>query len=1291
MTDHSSDLHTHKVSVAFTPPAENVQPAPPRWVFNFQERDRSLHLAEGLLLEWKSNIKVNKPGGIFAEVIQTPDESYLAIETPSEGEWIRMVAPFEMTQDRMQLAVHVMVMVESTTASGPATLGPVLGLRERGVGKRRTAQAETRTKLRLELGQWHAINGLFAVDISRTGVVCDFMMNLPHGYQLRIGALELDCLDAAPGGADDEVVQVISPFAAEQPISAAGKPQMHMEAGAQPSLTQTAAILRDAPRDPVMLAVHLSIFGPQPQAAMLIEILFEWAGYAVTVRPTDAGTPPSETLTRMVLENHLGRVSEANLSNLDHLAFHAIALEARLRQGLSMTAPQPVEIVLEKAPSEADLAYWQTMRDTALVAGVSTEQAETTGQVLHLDPRVRLSPLALMGFACTDLVPDGAEIMAEKARPSQGSWRSHIKGFFDSESPMIHVGTLSDKSGTSPPNDTQNVCIAAMADAAESPQSKATVSYDTAYAFVICADVKARPETLTNIEKCVVLESLDALKETLADKLSERTRRKPVIFVHSQDALPADYIVQCNVQHWAHGGRYPMSWLACDYNSTTGEVRLSAVPQRHLQRFSATKAITSVPLALALSLGMDEPFVILEEGVMVCHKIDGMPVDQAPLIQQSLAPQKIPQSQHAQLHRLGNASEIGFLKGINLLTNWPIAELITPQLLRHQNLEQRLQLFATAPSLELAQSIFKLLDAPGDDRLIFDSELSAFALTLSEVPRITLALDGDEVISFLNVAGCAASADQIGANLAVYCDRLVAIDAKIVFPLCEFLALTLPHPTLIAAFTLMTTHSMDVSNRHAVRLIECVKRFGGVDVQWMLMMSLHRTKPAMLQNPEILARFLAMLESENWPVIASQIGDRLATALKQMVEPLEPFIEAVRLGDRQTALRLMNDHDAMQKIDFLEFMNVLRAFSNELRDLSLPILESPAIAINSLPRQRLAGIIFGDVSALKQLQTEGFLDDTDVLNAIALHIVGDPKMLDAVIAERFAETPYAAFSITGETTLSVFTAAQTQLAELRPAGDGPLVTAIMSAFNPDIDLMRVALDSIRHQTHYAVEIIVIDDASAPESATAIRELTDTYPQVTLLRMDENSGPYIGRNKALEIAKGEFIAIHDADDWAHPQRFEAQLAALAAAPEAQVVTTQHIRVDKAGNVQLERLFTPFGDGAMTSLFRRQVFDEVGVFAAVRSRGDVEMRERIRSYFGHGSICEIAQPMLLCFADSGTLSQLTQQNKAEFLQLFRTRISTRPKLGLLYRTGVPISAGFQTLIPHTLRAPQKDKQQ
>lgn len=101
--------------------------------------------------------------------------------------------------------------------------------------------------------------------------------------------------------------------------------------------------------------------------------------------------------------------------------------------------------------------------------------------------------------------------------------------------------------------------------------------------------------------------------------------------------------------------------------------------------------------------------------------------------------------------------------------------------------------------------------------------------------------------------------------------------------------------------------------------------------------------------------------------------------------------------------------------------------------------------------------------------------------------------------------------------------------------DNPNISVIIPAYNAAETIstsLRSALSS-----HLVVEVIVVDDASRDSTQEIVRNIADKDQRVVLLTREANSGPAAARNMALEKARGEYIAILDADDFFLPGRLE----------------------------------------------------------------------------------------------------------------------------------------------------------
>ena len=90
------------------------------------------------------------------------------------------------------------------------------------------------------------------------------------------------------------------------------------------------------------------------------------------------------------------------------------------------------------------------------------------------------------------------------------------------------------------------------------------------------------------------------------------------------------------------------------------------------------------------------------------------------------------------------------------------------------------------------------------------------------------------------------------------------------------------------------------------------------------------------------------------------------------------------------------------------------------------------------------------------------------------------------------------------------------------------ITVIIPVYNVEKYLQK-ALDSIINQTLKDIEIICVDDCSTDSSFEILQEYGQKDSRIKILQTDANSGPGIARNKALDIAQGEYILFVDPDD------------------------------------------------------------------------------------------------------------------------------------------------------------------
>jgi glycosyltransferase involved in cell wall biosynthesis len=122
----------------------------------------------------------------------------------------------------------------------------------------------------------------------------------------------------------------------------------------------------------------------------------------------------------------------------------------------------------------------------------------------------------------------------------------------------------------------------------------------------------------------------------------------------------------------------------------------------------------------------------------------------------------------------------------------------------------------------------------------------------------------------------------------------------------------------------------------------------------------------------------------------------------------------------------------------------------------------------------------------------------------------------------------------------------------------PQVSVIIPVYNGDRYIVQ-AVESALGQTFTNLEIIVVDDGSTDSTHQVLQPYLDRIRYI----YQENQGAAIARNHACQLAKGEFLAFLDADDYFLPSKLEKQVACFDADPTLDMVQTGWLMVDEKG--------------------------------------------------------------------------------------------------------------------------------
>ncbi|QEH31923.1 Putative glycosyltransferase EpsE [Aquisphaera giovannonii] len=126
----------------------------------------------------------------------------------------------------------------------------------------------------------------------------------------------------------------------------------------------------------------------------------------------------------------------------------------------------------------------------------------------------------------------------------------------------------------------------------------------------------------------------------------------------------------------------------------------------------------------------------------------------------------------------------------------------------------------------------------------------------------------------------------------------------------------------------------------------------------------------------------------------------------------------------------------------------------------------------------------------------------------------------------------------------------------------PRISVCMSVYNGERYLDE-AIDSILAQTCGDFEFLIIDDGST-DGSRAILERYAARDVRIRLNSRPNTGLAVALNEMIAMARGEYIARMDADDFSLPERFEKQLAFLDENPEYDLVGSRVTIIDPNGS-------------------------------------------------------------------------------------------------------------------------------
>jgi glycosyltransferase involved in cell wall biosynthesis len=198
----------------------------------------------------------------------------------------------------------------------------------------------------------------------------------------------------------------------------------------------------------------------------------------------------------------------------------------------------------------------------------------------------------------------------------------------------------------------------------------------------------------------------------------------------------------------------------------------------------------------------------------------------------------------------------------------------------------------------------------------------------------------------------------------------------------------------------------------------------------------------------------------------------------------------------------------------------------------------------------------------------------------------------------------------------------------------PIVSVVLPLYNCPAYIGR-SVQSILDQTFEDFELIIIDDGSTDNTPEIAKTFSDSRIRFF---QQKNQGLASTLNRGIELARGKYIARHDQDDIALPERFAKQVNYLEAHPACGMVGTwadiyleeekterAHRHPSDNTTLQYELLLNnPFVHSSM--MLRKSILEQIGGYSTDRERQppeDYELCSRIARQSEIANIPEILQ--------------------------------------------------------------------
>ncbi len=145
------------------------------------------------------------------------------------------------------------------------------------------------------------------------------------------------------------------------------------------------------------------------------------------------------------------------------------------------------------------------------------------------------------------------------------------------------------------------------------------------------------------------------------------------------------------------------------------------------------------------------------------------------------------------------------------------------------------------------------------------------------------------------------------------------------------------------------------------------------------------------------------------------------------------------------------------------------------------------------------------------------------------------------------------------------------------------VVSIIVPFYNRSRYLQPCLDSLLKQTYKHLEVILVNDHSTDDSGKIIRSFAKTDKRLKIIKNKKRYGLAVSLNRALDKAKGQFVAFMNPNDTSRKDRLKKQLQFLLTHPKVVAVGTQCTYIDRKNKEVAQSNFPTYHEAISPSLF------------------------------------------------------------------------------------------------------------